>query len=205
MYVDDKKKSIGRIRSFIFNKKKCVGYKIKRPDFLWMFHRKNYFIELNNTIIKQNGLYVKDKSKLVKENKISKEYLSILEMPVNFGKSNIGYIEEVSYDGKSGNLVCIGLSKGRIAGKILGKSQIKAQDIKGYSAKYQAIILNNNVSVYEEKKGLAENAGKATSYVIHKVKKTSPKVVDSMQKQSDKIHDMFNEFKEQIKEGMNEE
>lgn len=94
------------------------------------------------------------------------------------------------------------MSQGIIAGAVLGKSHIKAQDIKGYSEKYNAIMLKDNASIYEAKKGAAENLGKATSYVIHKVKKTSPKVINSMQDQSDKIHNMFHEFKDEIKKGM---
>lgn len=96
------------------------------------------------------------------------------------------------------------MSQGKISGAILGKSKIESKDIAGFSAKHQAIMLKDGASIYESKKGAAEVAGKATSYVVHKVKKTTPKVVNSMQEQSDKIHDMFHEFKDEIKKGMEE-
>ena len=123
-------------------------------------------------------------------------------MPVNISKQKLGYVGRVDFDGKNGKLDCIGLSQGAIAGAVLGKSEIKAKDIDGYSAKHKAIMLKNNASIIETKGGAAEAAGKATSVVVHKVKKEAPKVIDSMQEQSDKIHDMFHEFKDEIKKGM---
>ena len=123
-------------------------------------------------------------------------------MPVNIFKQKLGYVGRIDFDAKSGKLESIGLSQGIIAGAVLGKSDIKAKDIEGYSEKYQAIMLKNGANIYETKKGAAEAAGKATSVVVHKVKKTAPKVVNSMQEQSDKIHDMFHEFKDEFKRGM---
>lgn len=65
-------------------------------------------------------------------------------------------------------------------------------------------MIKEGASIYETNTGAASKAGKATSYVVHKVKKTAPKVVNSMQEQSDKIHDMFHDFKEEVKKGMEE-
>ncbi len=138
----------------------------------------------------------------MKENKIDEKAISWLEIPVNISNKKLGYVGRVDFDAKTGKLESIGLSQGIIAGAVLGKSDIKAKDIEGYSAKHQAIMLKNGASILESKKGAAEAAGKATSVVIHKVKKGAPKVVDSMQEQSDKIHDMFHEFKDEIKKGM---
>ncbi|MDO5427012.1 MAG: hypothetical protein Q4F54_04965 [Coriobacteriia bacterium] len=123
---------------------------------------------------------------------------------MNISKEKLGYVGRVDFDGKTGKLESIGLSQGIIAGAILGKSDIKAKDIEGYSPKHQAIMLKNGASILESKKGAAEAAGKATSVVVHKVKKGAPKVIDSMQEQSDKIHDMFHEFKDEFKKGLDE-
>lgn len=177
-----------------------------------MFHRKPVFVSLGSCQINKKGVFVKTKSELKKNslaivNKdANKDDLVLwLEMPVKIGKKEVGYIANVSFDEKSGALDCIELSKGALAGAILGKSIIDGKDVKGYSAKTKAIMLKDGASIKERKDGVAEKAGKTTSYVIHKVKKTTPKVVDSMQEQSDKIHDMFNEFKDELKKGMEEE
>ncbi|MCL2889269.1 MAG: PRC-barrel domain-containing protein, partial [Eggerthellaceae bacterium] len=40
---------IGKVRRFVFHpsEKKVVGFIIKRPDFLWMFRRKDRFVSLD--------------------------------------------------------------------------------------------------------------------------------------------------------------
>ncbi len=204
MYVDGSKKKLGHIRAFIFSDNNCVGFLIKRPDFLWMFHRKPGFVSLKECTIKKDGVSVKNTKAIVPKNKNDQKLLNWLELPVNFGDKKIGYISRVDFDAKTGELKSIGLSQGTISGMVLGKSEIKAKDIEGYSDKHQAVMVKNGASIYETKKGAAEAAGKATSVVIHKVKKTAPKVVDSMQEQSDKIHNMFHEFKDELKKGMEE-
>ena len=167
-----------------------------------MFHRSPAFLALKDCTIKKDFVEMKKTNALAKENSIDENCVSWLEMPVKIGKEKLGYIGRVDFDGKDGSLESIGLSQGVIAGVVLGKSDIKAKDIEGYSVKDQAIMLKDGASIHEAKKGVAESAGKATSYVVHKVKKTTPKVIDSMQDQSDKIHDMFNEFKDEFKKGM---
>lgn len=175
---------------------------IKRPDILWMFHRNPALLPLNLCDIKKDGVYIEKSNALVKQNSIVEDAVSWLEMPVMIGKNTIGYVGRVDFDRKDGKLESIGLSQGVIAGAVLGKSDIKATDIEGYSPKNKAIMLKDGASIRETKKGAAETAGKATSYVIHKVKKTTPKVIDSMQSQSDKLHVMFKEFKDEVKKGM---
>lgn len=167
-----------------------------------MFHRKPAFLPLDSCTVSKDGIVVKQSTALAKEKDVIENAVSWLEMPVKYGKEKVGYVGRVDFNGDDGKLVSIGLSQGIIAGVILGKSDIKESDIKGYSAKDQAIILKDGAKILEAKKGAAESAGKATSYVVHKVKKTTPKVIDSMQEQSDKIHEMFKDFKDEFKKGM---
>lgn len=125
-------------------------------------------------------------------------------MPVKVGKKEIGYVGKVFFDKKTGEVLQIELSKGALAGAILGKSVVKAEDIKSYSVKQQAIILNNEARIYEAQDGVAEKAGKASSIVVHKVKTKAPKVMDAAQKQSSKMKTMFKDFKDEVKRGMEE-
>ena len=75
-------------------------------------------------------------------------------MPVNIFKQKLGYVGRIDFDGKSGKLESIGLSQGIIAGAVLGKSDIKAKDVEGYSAKHQAIMLKDGASIRESKRSL---------------------------------------------------
>ena len=76
VYVDGSKKSFGRIRAFLFIEKNCIGFIIKRPDFLWMFHRKPAFIALSDCAVKKDGIFAKKTKAIVKENKIDEQAIS---------------------------------------------------------------------------------------------------------------------------------
>ena len=41
-------KRIGKIRRFVFHpkEKRVIGFVVKRPDLLWMFHRADVFLSL---------------------------------------------------------------------------------------------------------------------------------------------------------------
>lgn len=167
-----------------------------------MFHRKPAFVSLKDVQINKNQITVKKSKALSKVNKLIKSAINWQEIPVNYNEKKLGIVDRIDFDAQTGDLISIGLSQGVVSGAILGKSEIKEKDIIGYSDKYNAVMLKDGASIYETKEGLAETAGKATSVVVHKVKKTSPKVINSMQEQSDKIHNMFHEFKEEVKRGM---
>ena len=68
VYVEGNK-SYGRIRAFLFSEKTCVGFSIKRPDVLWMFHRSPQFIALDQISIKNNRIEIKNSKSLSKLSK----------------------------------------------------------------------------------------------------------------------------------------
>ena len=41
-------KRIGKVKSCVFHptERRCIGFIVKRPDLLWMFHRKDTFVAL---------------------------------------------------------------------------------------------------------------------------------------------------------------
>lgn len=212
VYTPDADKSIGRIRAFIFYEKKCVGFIVKLPDAFLMFKRKPKFLPLNQCKITNNKVYSNlDKLIKVKESILNKMLnLSWKDtviwdgMPVFLEKKKIGDIGEILFNDDSGEIESIILTKGALSGAILGKSKINTEDIVGYSKKSKAIVLKDKAKIYEATNGVAEKAGKASSYLIHNIKIKTPKAVNTVQKQSDKIHDMFNDFKEEFKKGLNE-
>ena len=66
VYVDGKKKNLGHIRAFVFLEKNCIGFVVKRPDFLWMFHRAPGFVALKDCTINKSGVLLKNTKALVK-------------------------------------------------------------------------------------------------------------------------------------------
>lgn len=76
VYAIGKKKSLGHIRAFIFLEKNCIGFIVKRPDILWMFHRKPAFLALKDCTIKKDFVEMKNTNVLAKENSIDENCVS---------------------------------------------------------------------------------------------------------------------------------
>ena len=63
------RKNIGRVKTCVFHpkEKRCIGFIVKRPDLLWMFHRKDVFVALDEfefvdgRIVDQGGRELADK------------------------------------------------------------------------------------------------------------------------------------------------
>ena len=213
VYVSETNKKIGHVRTFIFSKDSLLGLVVKRPDIAWMFHRANVFIPIKNVIFDKNSLYVsRDKICNYSQNNLQKKFgkkdselFFYIGLPIYFSKKSIGNCSAINYNSKNFNIANFELEQSKISNLILGKSRVDFSHINFYKTNNKKIVLNNNPEIIEYKKGLAEKSGEASSYLIHKIKKGTPKVVDSMQNQSEKIHTMFKDFNNEFKKGMNDE
>ena len=58
-------KRIGKVRAFVYHPKerRCVGIMVKRPDLLWMFHRKDLFVSLDGFEFEDGRVVLSDDSK----------------------------------------------------------------------------------------------------------------------------------------------
>ena len=58
-------KRIGKVRAFVYHPKerRCVGIMVKRPDLLWMFHRKDLFVSLDGFEFEDGRVVLPDDSK----------------------------------------------------------------------------------------------------------------------------------------------
>lgn len=175
-----------------------------------MFRRKPAFLPIENCSFKTDNVFAESKSFIKQKNKAYVKSHDInwdnvvawQGMPVKIKNKKLGFIGQIAFDEKKGNVKYIELSEGVLSGVVLGNTRILSEDIAGYSSKEKAIILKEEAKIYERKDGLADKAGKGASVVVHTVKSKSPKVVDAIQDQSDKIHKMFAEFKDEFKKGM---
>ena len=190
VYIEGANKSTGRVRTFVFYAKRCIGVLVKRPDFLWMFRRKPVFIDLNKLTLKEQGFYIKEKSEMQKNFNWYKKAVWD-NSPIYIQNKKIGFCGNVNFDKEDGKVCYIDLQQSKAAGLILGKTRISIKDIKGYSLNRGAIILEKDAQLQEHKEGVAEKAGRATSVATHKIQKTS-----------DKLHERIKEFKDEFNEGL---
>ena len=202
VYIKQTNKCLGKARAFIFCGLKCDGIIVNRPDFLLMFHRKPVYIKFDSIVLKNNNIFINGKDKFQPISSAPKKGFEIVGAKVKTNSDALGKVSNANIDEKSNKLKDIETKEGSLSNIILGKCSIDSSFIKSFSLKDHTILLKDNAEVCEYKEGLANKAGKGTSYVIHKIKKSTPKVVDSMQGQSDKIHTMFKDFKDEIKKGM---
>ena len=58
-------KRIGKVRAFVYHPKerRCIGIMVKRPDLLWMFHRKDLFVSLDGFEFEDGRVVLSDDSK----------------------------------------------------------------------------------------------------------------------------------------------
>ena len=58
-------KRIGKVRAFVYHPKerRCIGIMVKRPDLLWMFHRKDLFVSLDGFEFEDVRVVLSDDSK----------------------------------------------------------------------------------------------------------------------------------------------
>ena len=58
-------KRIGKVRAFVYHPKerRCIGIMVKRPDLLWMFHRKDLFVSLDGFEFEDGRVVLADDAK----------------------------------------------------------------------------------------------------------------------------------------------
>lgn len=203
-------KRIGKIRSFVFHpsEKKIVGFIVKRPDFLWMFRRKDLFVSINGYDMIDGRVVIRGSSDATG----ASAYRALgvnpdqcimwvgLPLMTEEGQS-FGVVGNVIFNQITGTIKSIESSSGATANALLGKRDIPAKLIRGFrqgmgvalSASDQkvdeeaepilgAILVSDEVRELEVEGGVAEKAGKATALAADKVSKVGAKVSEKASK-----------------------
>ena len=205
--IDSKRgKRIGKVRRFVFHpsEKRCIGLLVKRPDAALMFHRKDLFVALDGFEVNEDGDLVviddpaaTDKG-AVKALGVNWDRCVIwVGMPVMTASGELlGFVDEVSFDRKTGVVHSVTTENGAANDAIVGKRTIPASYVKGFrrgqgmalveAGAYQgedpdeqvergAIMVSDDAADLAVQGGVAAAAGKATAVAADKAKKGAAK------------------------------
>lgn len=192
-------KRIGKVRRFVFHprSKRVVGFIVKRPDLLWMFHRKDLFVSIDGYDMVDGRIVVRDVPEAT--NKGACKALGVdwddcvlwVGLPVmTEDGTSFGVVGDVTFDRVTGAVRSFETSSGMTANAVLGTRTISADMIKGFrtgmgaaltdassvgagegegEVVLGAILVSDEVKGMGTEGGIAEKAGQATAVAVDKV------------------------------------
>lgn len=173
---------VGKILRAVFHPATyaLAGFIVARPDFLFMFKRKDRFLAYDAfAVIDGRVVGTTDRDSwdvpACKRLDIDWDTCLILEgmaLVIKDG-TKVGTIDAVEYDERSGKLLALEVSDGAAARTLLGVTKIPRELIIGY--KDGRVLAKRAASEVQTEGGLAAKAGEQTAVVAHVVKeKTEP-------------------------------
>ncbi len=211
---------IGKVRRFIFHpsEKRCIGFIVKRPDLLWMFHRKDWFVALDEFQMEDGRVLLEPKAG-------SSPQAACKRLGVDWDKcvlwvgmpivtevdTNIGFVGDVEFSLATGKIKAITVDKGATSKVLLGITEVPASLIKGFktgigaelaqmgeegaqedNALHGAILVDDAVLDIKPEGGLAESAGQKAAVASDKATqakaKAKPKVDAAVKKTGDAVN-----------------
>ncbi len=204
-------KRIGKVYHFVFHptEKRVVGFMVKRPDLLLMFHRKDSFVALDGFRVEDGRVMINDDktatgSAAVKRLGLDWDNCVLwVGMPVvTKGGKQLGYVGSVSFDVETGAVDSFDVGMGAMNDAIVGKMTIPANMIRGFkrgmgaplaevdergqgdeTAELGAILVDDAAADIEAVGGAAAAAGEAAAVVADKAQKAvetaKPKVEEA--------------------------
>jgi sporulation protein YlmC with PRC-barrel domain len=219
---------IGKILRAVFNPETydIAGYIVKRPDFIFMFKRRDRFLAFDAyQIVDGRVVGTTDKDSwdepACKRLGIDWETCLILEgmALVTRDGTKVGTIDSVEYDEVTGTLISLEVADGATAKALLGVTKIPRDLIIGY--KDGRVLAKRAASDIQTEGGLAAKAGEQTAVITNaviektetarqaagqaskKAGKAAGKAFDSgskaLGKQLGKTKGMFKAFKDEYK------
>lgn len=206
-------KRIGKVGGFVFHptEKRVVGFIVKRPDLLLMFHRKDSFVALD-------GFHIEDDRVMINDDKAATGNAAVkrlgldwdncvlwLGMPVvTKSQQMLGYVGSVLFDIHTGEVESLEVETGAINDAIVGRMTIPADMVKGFKrgvgaeiapmdergaaaevAELGAILVDDAAAEIKTEGGAAAAAGEATAVAADKARKAvdnaKPKVQEAKQ------------------------
>ncbi|MEG0682471.1 MAG: PRC-barrel domain protein [Raoultibacter sp.] len=204
-------KRIGKVRRIVFHpqEKRCVGLIVKRPDLLWMFHRKDRFAALDSCELIDGRVCVSNEPGATDHaacKRLGVDWDACvlwLGLPIiDEAGAVFGVVGNTTFNRLTGAVQSVEADKGSTAKALLGTCEIPAALIKGFrrgmgavltqtgsnqpegdTVETGAILVSNDVEDLAVEGGLAEKAGEATAVVGDKaskvVAKAKPKVAQA--------------------------
>ena len=204
------RKNIGRVKMCVFHpkEKRCIGFIVKRPDLLWMFHRKDVFVALDEFEFVDGRIVVAPESKMSGPAACKRMGLnwdscilwSGLPLMVD-EETAIGTVGTVTFSRITGDIESVVASNGVTSRYLLGTLEVPADCILGFrrgmgvdlsagdaaagSESGQtfkgAILVSDDVWELQPEGGWAEAAGEFTAKAQAKIQEATDAVTPKAQ------------------------
>lgn len=213
-------KRIGKVRRFVFHprEKRCVGFIVKRPDLLWMFHRKDIFVPIDGYDLVDGRIVIHPDA--ITNGRAACKALGIdwdscvlwVGMPVMTEDGQaFGAVGNVEINRLTGAVRSFETDSGATANALLGKRTIDVSMVRGFrtgmgvevsqtetegeepdEAVFGAILVSDEVKGVEAEGGAAEKAGAATAIAMDKVTTVVDKVKPQVSAAAEKTGEAVN-------------
>ena len=209
--------AIGKVRRMVFHprERRVVGFIVKRPDLMLMFHRKDMFVSLQGFDIVDGRIVVRQTPDAC--DKGACKALGIdwnscvmwegLPLITESGET-LGMVGTVTFDRNTGAISTVEADAGATANTLLGKRIIPASLIKGFrrgigvaladqhdpsaeqdeeEVEYGAILVADEAKSLAAEGSVAEKAGAATAVAVNKVNTTVKPAVTNAAKTTTQV------------------
>lgn len=191
-------KRIGKIRRFVFHpkEKRVIGFVVKRPDLLWMFHRADVFVPIDGYDLVDGRVIIRPDAAASGKAYCKKEGLNWddcvlwVGLPVmSEDGESYGIVGNVTFNRITGTVDCFETDNGATSNALLGKRTIPASMVRGFKRGMGAALANMGAEGVENDEvqlgamlvapqvadlnsegGVAERAGAATAVAVDKAK-----------------------------------
>lgn len=196
-------KRIGKVRRFVFHpkEKRVIGFVVKRPDLLWMFHRSDLFVPIDGYDLVDGRIVIRPEAATSGKAYCKQACLNWddcvlwVGLPVmSQDGESYGYVGNVTFNRLTGTVKSFETDNGAASNTLLGKRTIPADMVRGFKrgvgaalaqmgdegtetdeVQLGAMLVSNEVADLNSEGGVAEAAGAATAVAVDKVHTTVDK------------------------------
>ncbi|MEG0504359.1 MAG: PRC-barrel domain protein, partial [Raoultibacter sp.] len=214
----------GKVRRFVFHpkEKRVIGFIVKRPDLLWMFHRKDKFVSIEGYDFVDGRICIRTDAEAT--DRAACKALGVdwdacvlwIGLPIIAEDgTQLGFVGNVVFNSVTGAVECVESDAGATANALLGKREIPADLIKGFrrgigvaisqtghegeqtdNVELGAILVSDEALEITAEGGLAEKAGAATAVVADKAGKAVKKTGEAVNQGAKAVGDRVEQTKE---------
>lgn len=213
---------IGRVKSCVFHpsERRCIGLIVKRPDFLWMFHRKDMFVALDGFSFADGRIVIKDDAEATgfsacRRLGVSWDDCVLWEgMPLMTADGTaVGYVGKVTFSLADGAVESVEASNGAAAKYLLGALTVPAELVRGFKRGMGAhlavrddsrdtetseeflgaILVSDEVWELTPEGGWAESAGEFTAKAVARAKEKAAQYAPKVQEATHAAGEAINE------------
>ena len=196
-------KRIGKVRRFVFHpkEKRVIGFVVKRPDLLWMFHRSDLFVPIDGYDLVDGRIVIRPEAATSGKAYCKQAGLNWddcvlwVGLPVmSQDGESYGYVGNVTFNRLTGAVKSFETDNGAASNTLLGKRTIPADMVRGFKrgvgaalaqmgdegtetdeVQLGSMLVSNEVADLNSEGGVAEAAGAATAVAVDKVHTTVDK------------------------------